>query len=109
MNKLKKLFIILYFKVSYIITEKLDIHHIIVYIIAFIGGYLTALFIFEQNWIFAIFTGVVSASLNELFRKYFKNEPDVVIITQANNESDEEFMKKIGNTIHDTMRSIDDE
>lgn len=108
MSTIKKIFTILYFKISYLINDVLDINHLIVHFIAFAGGYLTALYVVKDKFIIAISIGVVSAALNEFFKRYFKNEPDMIIVAQSDN-TDDEFMKQIGDTITHSIRSMKNE
>lgn len=108
MGLLKKYFTIMYFK-AMMFFDKLDINHIISYAIAFIGGAATTYFVLEDKIIWSVVIAVVSALLNELFRFLFKSEPDMVIVAQSDNVTDEEFMNQISSTIENSIRGNADE
>lgn len=101
---MKKLLMVIYFNALYYITEVFDIAHILSYIIAFFTGLLVAILYNRDLILYAVLLVILSITLNEFYNYYFDKEPEVVIVSQLEGEPDEEFMKKLGDTIRENSK-----
>ena len=77
-----------------------------VYQVSFIIGLATGLVaaLFIQDFVIYVILILIGIALNELFRHYFKLEAEQVIIVQTEDESDQEYLDRIEDTITSSIR-----
>lgn len=92
---IKKLLASVYFKLLHLINEKYNCLHRIIFVVSGITGGLFLYYLTNQDFIAGGLTILVGGGLVEFINKYLKSSPDVILVTQSNDEKDEEFVKKI--------------
>lgn len=94
----------LYIKLIYLLNEKYDCLHRLLFVIGAVSGGFFVYFLLAGNYLTAAALALAGGGLAELVHEYLESEPRVVLVAQANEEKDDEFLEKMKSKLNDTIR-----
>jgi len=106
---IKKLLMSYYLKLLKFINKKCDCLHRIIFVVSGVTGSIFFYFINQNSFIEAGLTVLIGGGLVELINKYLKSQPEIVLVTQSNEENDEEFLNKIQKKLTDTLKEHEED
>ena len=98
-----------YFKLLKFINKKCNCLHRIIFIVSGITGGFFFHFASQNQYINAAIAVLIGGGLVELINKYLKSQPEIVLVTQSDDEKDEEFLNKVQDKLADTLKKHEED